>query len=248
MTEKHLYVLPEDPESCLAAIAAIQGLLGELKKRKGEADVTVVCPNETLIDVAVCIDEKCDVYRELPEDVKLRDWDMFFKFDVELAYKMAQPTQKHITQIFGIQIGSDPKSLPDLAALWPAKAIPAAVYDVCLLPFPSRKRVYEYLSNNFPELTIAPQLGYDITINWQVVQAESAKIVVGVRSFGTYVAASLGRAVIELYPDDRYRQWLSKWNNPRYQMIYGKIENMTPELVFKALEVQCRRILSTVPV
>ena len=52
----------------------------------------------------------------------------------------------------------------------------------------------------------------------------------------TYLAASVGRAVVELYPKHYHKEFLSKFSRERYSMIYGQ-ENFKKVHVQRAMEM-----------
>jgi len=169
----------------------------------------------------------------------LDGFDQVVKFDPELAYKLSLTTEKHVTQIFGIMVGSDPvKVVPDISSVV-GNIKPDC--DIMLLPFSGSDRVDEFLCNNRPELNvqIEPSVVWADS-SWRV--ALRGKLLVGVRSGLTYLAAAAGLAVVEIYPTDCHRNWMSKWSSMNYQMIYGNPGDVQPDLVYRAIEAMWKRI------
>jgi hypothetical protein len=55
---------------------------------------------------------------------------------------------------------------------------------------------------------------------------------IGYASWETYLVASMGLPVIEIFPVGRNRQWLSKWLNGGYRVVDGQ----TPELQMEQIQ------------
>src|ERR1017187_6989228 len=215
-TEHHFYWMPDTCEMYLAAVCAIQDYFTWVCKRGVDPLVTIYCPNAELDFLIPTITKDSSAVVESVRNMTrltLEGFDQAVKFDPELAYKLSLKTEKHVTQVFGMMIGSDPfKVLPDVSEVTD-KIIPDC--DIMVLPFPGSHEVYEFLCNNRPELDTAHS-----TVG-QPERGLQGRMLVGVRSGLTYLAAAAGRAVVEIYPTDCHRNWLSKWGATMYQMIYG---------------------------
>lgn len=240
-TERHYYRMPQTCEMFLAALCAIQDYYKWLEKEKRAVTVNAVigCQNPDLHQFVSCLTIGKHT-AEIGEPESLEGFEQAVDFDPEVAYRLSKVNEKHVSQVFGIMIGSDPpKVLPDLSAM----AFPDAVEDMLVLPFAGSEQVYAFLEVNKPDRVIHRVEGVE-NLNQGISPRNMAryKLVVGVRSGLTYLAAALGRAVVEIYPTDRHRNWLSKWSNPFYQMIYGDPGQVTPELVYRAVEVVWKRV------
>jgi hypothetical protein len=162
-------------------------------------------------------------------------FDMVFQFDQDCAYELGKTTERHLAQSFGIMIGAETGSLPDLSDLEPAfyewEMVVSQPYDLLLLEHEGSSTVLGFVQKNHPNYEVHEMVADDPGIFGDV---QDADMVVGPRSFATYLASALGKRVVELYPDDRYKRWLSKWDNPNYQMIFGK--DFPPALVYRTME------------
>lgn len=240
-TERHYYRLPQTCEMLLAALCAIQDYYKWLEKEKRAVTVNAVigCQNSDLHQFVACLNSGKHT-AEIGAPESLEGFEQAVDFDPEVAYKLSAKTGKHVTQVFGMMLGSDPpKVIPDLSAM----KFPEAVEDILVLPFTGSAQVYSFLEVNKPELALyriddVEDLSRFVCAN----TVAGYKMVIGVRSGLTYLAAALGRAVVEIYPTDRHRNWLSKWSNPFYQMIYGDPGQVMPELVYRAVEVVWKRV------
>src|SRR6267154_2171060 len=219
LVEKHFYWMPNTLEMCLATITAIQDFHTWMEKGfanpnekvplRREAEITVYCEKE--LSFLLPSLEKAGISRVVaqvdnPMSLDLRDFDLAVKFDSERAYDLVKVAEKHVTQAFGIIIGSDPlKVTPDLSNCKFADP----KYDILVLPFPDQKQLVEFLTNNHPEL----ETDYLDAVTDKGVETcamdvvDKYRMVVGIRSGLTYLAASLGRAVVEIYPPNVYRDW-----------------------------------------
>jgi len=244
VNERHLYVMPNDLESFLAALAAIQDYYAQLWKRHANVQVNVIMNDAFgfLLPAFKMGDNVLDVIwlkeRALGSIVHL-DMDHVVDFDVDRARFLAKKSEKSLVQTFGIMLGSDPqRSLPVLNAL-PLPETPQ--FDVIILPFLDAEKFYSFLQNNHPELTVH----YAKTEFREHKLAHSAKMMVGVKSGMTYLAAAFGTGVVEIYPpSSEPRHWLSKWSHPMYQMIYVEPEQANAELVYRAWVNLWRRVQS----
>lgn len=236
--EQHFYWMPESCEMFVAALCAVQDYYKWLDKRGIDPVVTAYCPNPQLQFLLPAFNKDGRVVVNTVsaiDGLTIEGFDQAVKFDAELAYKLSLGTEKHVTQVFGMMVGSDPvKVVPDLSMIvdqW------ATTRDIQILPFPGSDKVAEFLLNNRPELDVSEAKDPE---NWQV--ALTGKLCVGVRSGLTYLAAAAGRSVVEIYPTDRHRNWLSKWSAGTYQMIYGNPGDVPPELVYRAIEAMWKKV------
>ena len=245
--ERHFYWMPDSTEMFVAALAAVQDYQKWLAKRHVVPEIHVYCKNPNAHFLFQAIHK--NVVPELRvEYLDLRAFDQSVRFDEEAAYKLSINTEKHASQMFGIQIGSEPqKSVPDLSCM----NVPEASRDILLLPYHANEKLLDYLENNYPEMSITvvseeQYKSWNDQVLFELVC--DFKLIFGERSAATYLAAAIGRGVIEIYPPDRHRNWLSKWNSPVYQMIYVEPKDVRPELVFRAVEVICKRLQAHRPV
>ena len=256
IVEKHFYWMPNTLEMFLAALTAVQDFHVWMEKGfanpnekvplRREAEITVYCHKELSFLLPAL--EKANISRivakvDNPMSLDLRDFDLAVKFDSERAYDLVKVAEKHVTQAFGIIIGSDPlKATPDLSNCKFAEP----KYDILILPFPDQKQLVDFLVNNHPELETdyvdSATLEDSATGAWESIG--KYRMVVGVRSGLTYLAASLGKGVVEIYPPDIYRDWLSKWSCALYQMIYLEPEKASASLVYRAVEAVWKRTVS----
>src|ERR1017187_7838139 len=193
-TEHHFYWMPDTCEMYLAAVCAIQDYFTWVCKRGVDPLVTVYCPNAELDFLIPTITKDSSAVVESVRNMTrltLEGFDQTVKFDPELAYKLSLKTEKHVTQVFGMMIGSDPfKVLPNIDCITEGDRVQ---YDILVLPFVGSEAVYDFLQNNRPELAVNHASG---KLGWQVIL--SPRLVVGVRSGLTYLAAAAGRAVVEI--------------------------------------------------
>jgi hypothetical protein len=246
--EKLCFIMPSDPEIYLAAIAALQAYFEEYSKQDATRRfvVTAVTPSnlEFLLNA---LPVPCNT---LEPDATLccSDFDLVFEFNVEAAYKLSVKTEKHITQAFGLMLGTDAKSLPDLSPLVKIEqafgdvdeVIDAPLYVVYDLPLLTQAVVQLEVQQKLHPLELRRNcMSKDAHARFCSVLR--APMVIGECSFETYVAAALGKTTVEFYPSYLHRRWLSKWSARSYQMIYG-LDNVTPDRVLTALRTACRRL------
>lgn len=159
------------------------------------------------------------------------DWDLAYQFTEEKAWAIAEATEKHVAIAMGLLLGAESKSLPDLSGITFEEPKDYHVNVLFLDHGDTWLFIDEYMRRNRPEVT------YD----WyfKIDQLADADMVVGHRSAPTYIASALGKKVVELYPDDKYKRWLSKWDNPNYSMIYGK--EFPASMIWRSMETLWER-------
>jgi len=216
-----LFGMPESPEMFLAALSTVQDFAKQLSAqvRMGRKlsgwFLAAHVPNRELDFLKPCFPEEMAFLDEW--EPKRGEWDYCYRFDEEASYRLSIPTEQHVTTCFGIMVGADPAQLPDLSAVKYELDSPKAPL-LRLMDFEGRDELAEIIDRHRPELGLTNC---------------GTEIVVGMRSFETYVAAALGKTVLELYPDDRHMKWLSKWTG-KYQMVYG--DRFPVEYTWRALE------------
>lgn len=163
---------------------------------------------------------------------KREDWDLVYRFDRDVAYNFAKCTEKHVAMAFGQLIGADPFSAPDLTAI---KGIQVTKRDILLLDFPSAATIELFVKKNYPEKVCHhwPESVPVNSIHGYNTVAESSMII-GPRGMATYLGCCLSKRVVELYSTDCYQRWLSKWDSPNYQMLYG--DEIAPGVIWTAME------------
>lgn len=234
MTEKYLFIMPESMEPFIAATAVVQAFC-----EKKDCEVTIVCQNLSLQIFLPVFPQKTSFVRGMP--IIRGEFDLEVEFNEKAAYKIARRTGKHITQMFGILIGADPvngypTALGDFSKMTKAEEL----FDVLVWGLPNQlgyKFCAEILnamhkSYTFIHEGLAKKEEDNAHYVCRIVQGH--KTIVGIRSSATYLACSYRKPVVELYDTEYYKNWLSKWANPKYQMIYG--DNPQVETITSALE------------
>lgn len=231
MIDKIFFQMPEDPEIFLAALTTIQAYLEDYGKSNQTKQVVsreiyIGCREDFRFLLAALPSGE---YRINPVG---HTYDLAFSFDVDAAYQFSLSTEKHISHAFGLMLGADPKPMPELSALVKGKSEDAGTVLLLNEDF----RLAGLLTDIYPEFEVRTLKDLPWSASTRFNEVVKHSIVIGQRSFETYVAASLGKTVIEIYPPDTHRRWLSKWANRQYQMIYGDPGNVSPDMIVKALE------------
>lgn len=238
------FPLPKDLEACIAAWVVICDFV-ELKKEHGITPQVFIeglpdemnwLPdwNEQWLDRLHIPEDYTPLMEEQEEQED--QWDLEFTFDVERAYRISEATGKHIVHAFGLLLGCEPETVfpkldhvvslknqsEDSILCHSAYNLDSAVLDKTGL-FPS------------PNLQTRA-ITQATSIEDMLKLVASASVVIAERSVTTYIASALGKKVIEFYPSDRHRGWLSKWSNENYRMFYGNRPEMFVEQLPKILK------------
>src|SRR5882724_4617670 len=181
-----LFGMPEDPEMFLVALSTVQDYVVQLKKQIADRRKTGAW------FVAVHLAPQFDFLKGcFPEEVVFVDewnpmrgeWDLVYKFDAEVAYRLSLPTEQHATTSFGILVGADPPHLPNLDWLKHAIGFNDAIL---LLPFEGQSELEDIVHSHRPEvevMTREPDDEKDVKEIWKTLM--DAQVVVGMRSFST---------------------------------------------------------------
>lgn len=152
------------------------------------------------------------------EEINREDWDCVVDMrDISRAFRVAWPTSKHIVDAWGAMFGANPQRLPVLG--------PMAI--TCKEPH------YDFLIDEGIEgsLEIAKVLlqegsGDVRTFPMSAVRAykqfrllADAKVFVGRRSAATYLAATMGKGLIETWPVDMPLWFMSKPQSEGYRLV-----------------------------
>jgi hypothetical protein len=253
--DKLCFIMPKDPEIYLVSLAVLQSYFQERKQREEVAGVITHLVVSVVTDSALqflldALPVPCQV---LPFDTVLMcsDYDLVFAFDAEAAYPLSVATEKHITQTFGLLLGTDPKALPDLSALVEieqaisgiAEDIDKSLFVFNELSLFTISGIVRAFEEDYPVLkwTATKLWKHRASAHDRFCSVLHAPMVIGERSFETMISAALGKTTVEFYPTTIHRRWLSKWSAKSYQMIYG-LENVTPVSVLTALRTACHRL------
>lgn len=205
ITEHVRFLLPKDLELLFAAMAVVQNYVNTYPQKMANAS-----PQHGKFRLRYDMDiseEDWQLFRNaglvlntLPENLPLEHVDAIFDLREERITQFQQSTNKHACQICGIVTGVSCPPMPMVRRVRPKldKFEWRAFLDVA--DYCDEMRLVN------PGMLL--RLSSD---EWTGI--------VGYASWGTYLAASMGLAVIEIQPAGRPRNWLSKWTNPFYRMI-----------------------------
>lgn len=156
------------------------------------------------------------------------DFDCFLEFDFERAKKLSVIPRKHIVDCFGVLLGAGPQKWPDIRALQikpPGEGDPQG--DVLVMKWDeveSQKFVH-FLDKNYPTLAVSydPR---DLTAFENEPQAifeymNLFHIVIGPIGSVTYAAATMKKALIEIFPSAEEGYLYNNSGLPLYKAIVG---------------------------
>jgi hypothetical protein len=250
-TKKVFFRMPEDGELFLAALAAIQHYIevqvGTARIYKTELDMDVVIQTSrswTLhLFKALYMDTRVRVsintipgpfdYTYFP---KRSSFDLVYDYNcssLETWRRYTAPSNMHLSTALGFMIGSDPEDTPNLKMLPKVEARIAATF-IYTESSQQLAPIVEEVILSRGEVSLVGSTG---TLSEEhcrkILEGE---VIIGHRSPETYFAASVGRPVVELYPEDCHPRFLSKHNNKQYMQLYGRA-NWTREKIHRALEM-----------
>ena len=176
------------------------------------------------------------------EVVHRNDWECVLDLrDINRVLRVATTTQKHITEGWGIMFGAAPLKLPNLGYLGVGLAEPEI--DVLLDVPEGTDKLEGWIAKNYPDLKVEwknlsgrrPSAMFDVLAR--------TRMYVGQRSAATYMAAMLGKGLVELYTRDFPSWFLCKPKSEGYSLVYA--DSFSAELVWLHMEEICQNISNT---
>ena len=240
MNEKIVFILPKSMEEALCALPVVTHYMVQRRiVGRSSENVFVVTELDELTSLIVAGWRFAQVRGTLDEADR-DSADLLFEFSTENAYKMTSVSQKHITDAFSMQLG--------VAVL---KKLPAILVETCAdedlssvlyiarschdaprnWDWPHLEEFVDIAERNKIRMSV---LDEDASYEELRVAIARASVVVGVRGTGTLMAAAVNKITMELSPDTHeHRHWMPKWENGRYRMVYGPLENMAAEFIWQ---------------
>lgn len=236
---KITFILPETMEEALWTTPVIgQYLENSLVSERMWSEVNIICPLLELHPLMKACWKPVEIYgTTFPEAIL--DVDIVFQFSSTSSYSLTKAVQKHIIEAYGVQLGTVAMHmLPPIVST--AKEVLGNLLVVGRYEWDAELGMngiwphqQEFLDARLKDEV--PIFRCPVGLSFQQLRDEvmSASVVVGVRSTATLLAASLGKIVMELSPDHHeHKNWMSKWENPKYRMIYGPLDDMTADFVW----------------
>lgn len=253
MKENVLFILPDTLEEVIWALPPIsQYLENRLVMTEAQRDsrigfviparnpigrVAVVCPLAEIHHFIESCWSKIEVTTEVMDEQKEMA-DLVIELNPALAYRLTLGVKKHITEAYGIMIGAVPMMILPAIAMPIVREESGSVLVVGRHHLDSQRDwkweheeefVRMGVEGGLPVKTISEEASYD-----ELARAVArASVVIGVRSTGTLLAAAFRKVVMELNPEGfEHKEWMSKWENKAYRMIYGDLQDMTAWFVW----------------
>lgn len=167
------------------------------------------------------------------DELRRGDFDCFIDFDTERAYEATKLIGNHMTEALGIIIGASPHKYPQLGALNLTRS--ENTYDVCILLWSNKKagQFRDFIENNYPQLSIV-YANPEETDPEKLMDVNRFSAVIGPVCAYTYAAAALGKALIEIFPDQKQATLYGNFDLPIYQQVIG--EQVSAEVMWSAWE------------
>ena len=171
------------------------------------------------------------------DQVQRGEFDCIMNFDFNKGRAVASKVGRHITVGFNALFGTGALGWPILKALQlhPDESL---MVDVLILGSENKEyaKFYEFISNNYPELTIVgdPRDITSYTVQEIIEYINHFKIVVGPHSVLTYLAVCLGKVCIEVFKTSEEAVLYGSSGKSNYRAVIG--QNITAEFVWTVWE------------
>ena len=221
--QKLLFVMPDDEETYIAAVAALSAYTAKLYSANMRLDVNLVGRRTWLSDLLV------------PPAFRMHDsvesagvgYDLAVELTQERAAQLANATSQSCATGFGTLLGFEgvnelarmrplPEPEHDIGVLWWGKTADKFCDAAKRMdPDLNLKRIMPIIWK--PRSAGISMAALKLVYEDSCQDALNCRLLVGMRSPLTYFAACAGRAVIELYPVDEYeKSFFAKWSAQRY--------------------------------
>lgn len=239
--DRVLIQMPDNLQEFLFALPPVQDYQGQMAvgayQKQRDVDYTVTIRlNEKFRFLESCLQIVTDnvpiVDYSGKRDLVRGEFDCFVEFDFVRAAAVAGPSKRHITDGLGLLIGASPQKWPILASLG---VILNPSTDVLVVDsWEGTEKFIRFISDNYPDVTWN-MCGTEVTgseLNWFHLVADH-KVVIGPASVTTYIAASLKKSVIEIFPND---VMYNLYNNNGIHNYRALVGHASPEVVFPLWE------------
>jgi hypothetical protein len=218
--QRLLFVMPDDEETYIAAMAAVFAYVGKLNMSGIRTDVHLAGRETWLSDLLVppgfCMHES--VADAMGNDT----YDLAVELTQERAVQLANATSQSCATGFGYLLG-----LAGIGELVRINGLSEPQYDIGVVWWgETAQKFYNSLSrvDYDAKICMLPSVrawaGQRSLGDSDYAAVLDCALLVGMRSPLTYLAACAGRAVIELYPTDEYeKSFFAKWSSNNYWMM-----------------------------
>lgn len=246
--EQILARMPSDLEYMLPAMSVVHDYTAQVVNqirngwRTDLVVVTVEVGDESHLFLNSCFPRMEVIVRE-QEEYTRGEWDCILDFrDWQRPFRIAKDSKKHLTESWGIIFGASPSKIPTLGCLNSRSKL--ETLDILISDeFEEAEKLLTYMDNNHPEARTKIGKVASLRVGGMFDVLSSTKIYVGKRDGASYLAAAMGKGLVELYPTDVPLWWLSKGNSDTYKIIYG--DRWDAETVFGELEEVWQDISNT---
>lgn len=229
LSERICFSLPQclpDAEF-LAVVSAIKSYISDAyikaagwsSMRKGYKRILTLCTSVTCPDVwqrsvmTYCLKD-CTIVPEY-HGIHPDTFDMYRHIDLKTIEAFKAMNKFHAAQIYGVILGCQAFSMFDI----PESPLESEETDILVIREEKDQTLWEFLGRAFPELKVRCLINERIIFSELIAVLQKATLVVGPLCMATYAASCLKKSVVEIYPTNLSRSWLSKWSNQNYKMI-----------------------------
>jgi len=242
--DKIVFVIPDTLEEALWALPVISQHLGNrLVTGRAAEKVYCFCP---IVDIrylfTACWHGMEVLEFPMPEEIR-NEVDVLFEFNPDKSYALTQAVGKHIVEAYGTMLGTVAMSiLPPIASK--EREEPGTVLVVKRHKLDREMVGSWWHSDEFVRMGKAFGIpvslcNENLEFRELVTEVGRASVVVGIRGTGTLLASAFGKTVMELSPENwgTHKNWMSKWENKRYRMMYGDLKDMNAIFVWERTRV-----------
>jgi len=228
--QRLLFVMPDDEETYIAAMAAVSAYVGKLNAAGVRTEVSLV-GHETWLS-GLLVPPAFRMFETV--DAAGGGYDLAVELTQERAAQLANATSQSCATGFGtllgfegvselVRINSLPEPQYDIGVVWWNNGGTCAKFSEALSRMDGNikmRAVAEASLELKPRSDGISTLCEAIRREGEYKVALDCSLLIGMRSPLTYLAACAGRAVIELYPVDEYeKSFFAKWSSNNYWMM-----------------------------
>lgn len=241
IVDRVLIRFPKDFEYFLPAVSVAHEYLMQLQQQQKYFKITVEINDESHLFFSSLF-QRMEIIQG-GQEPRRQDWDCVLDFrSTERVLRIATPTKRHVTDAWGILFGGSPGKVPQLGYL--GARVRQAIVDVIVdADIENGEKLLTFFNRNYPDALVVVDRVNGLRPSTMFDKLCATRMYIGKRSGATYLAATMGKALVELYPTDLPSWWLSKPQWDRYKLIYG--DSFSPELIWVFVETIWQNICSS---
>jgi hypothetical protein len=243
-------IMPRNRELQFAMMPVLQSFLQDFCQRMA---LGVAVREETMFELEYSLDlpsedleffSLCGLVLPIAPNETVSDPDIVLDFHDERLLVM-KDSGKNCSSYAGMLAGVSCSGIPVLRTVKPRLPSDQRNWGFLIDSGPGGYRSTSGCQTIDPEVCMPSKNGYCRISGEDLMRAGDGQYtgVVGRAGWETYLAISMGLPVIEVLPEGRHRNWLSKFHSPVYRCISGRMIQTNPKFLVQQAIVNLEAVI-----